>query len=380
MEVRAKLWLVIRWIREESNRAEAIRWCLCAALLSELAVTPRLWTATRAYPTVPLIEGLPTLSPWATLVFAWALVGSLLAIAVLPRGKWGYATFFACAAMLVVADINRLQPWFYQYLLMFGAYALSKERIRPLAGFVVAGFYFWSGVQKANLTFATDVFPWLMEPLGPNLVAGIKPFWWVFPVVEASLALALTFPRTRRLGIGLAVTMNCVTLALLGPFGHNYNQSVWPWNFWLGVLAVVVFGGFKEPLWSPLKSSGPWQKVVAASLGVVVGILPALDFAGTWDGFLSCSYYSGRLQDAWIYVSRNPWPEPKPYVEQISPTFYRIDVSTWAYTELNAPPYAEVRVYKVVARSLEQSDAALLVRDGAPPWRAATSVSQFPAD
>jgi hypothetical protein len=262
--------------------------------------------------------------------------------------------------------LNRLQPWFYFYLLLLcGLAALewrapTSQRARAtvaVCGFVVIATYFWSGLQKANGTFASEGFPWLLQPLGAFYVERLRAFWFVAPVVEAAIGVMLFIPRTRRWALGLVVAMHLIVLLAIGPTGLNLNSVVWPWNVCAPILAFVLFYRNDRPV-----LDAAWTMPVGKVVVVLIGILPAMNFIGLWDTPLSASLYSGKSTDGWIYLtppgaSRLILPESirgKALIED-APGRFQLDIGQWAQSALNVPPYGEPRVYRRIIQRLEQS-------------------------
>jgi hypothetical protein len=343
-----------------------LKWAVCAAVLSEMAVTPKLWLTVRGFPTVPVLAGFPELPQVLCLILTWIFIASTVFVAVHPKPRFGLFVPPAVGLLLVIFDVDRLQPWFYQYLLMLVALGVTEwndsDHPRSRAawgacGFVVAAIYVYSGIQKANMTFATDVFPWLFQPLGNSFVENLHSYWFLVPILEASIDILLILPRTRAFGLAGALVMHSSLLFLLGPFGHNYNSSVWPWNFWMLVMAFILF--FRNDR-SLIRLA--WARPTTRAIAVLVGIFPALNFVDCWDGFLSGSYYSGRLRDGWIYFSdvgaeRLPaqYSTGNSALTQDSTGNYRMDITQWAIATMNVPPYAEPRVYDAILGKLERA-------------------------
>ena len=153
------------------RRALLLKVILCAGLLSGLSLSSKLWLADRSFPTIPAVRGLPNLPQTLCLAVAWLFVACVLAVALMPRpGPVTYA-IPVLGAVLVLFDITRLQPWFYQYMLLFVALGGFKwqdpgtGRSIAACAFILIATYFWSGLQKANGTFAETIFPWLLHPL-----------------------------------------------------------------------------------------------------------------------------------------------------------------------------------------------------------------------
>ena len=77
----------------------------------------------------------------------------------------------------------RWQPWFYQYFFMLAAlgfYAWKKPEAKnnrkalDCCALIVVCIYFWSGIQKLNASFITEVWPDLSEPLFRFLPGGLQ--------------------------------------------------------------------------------------------------------------------------------------------------------------------------------------------------------------
>ena len=361
------------------ERLRLLRAAVCAALLSGMAWSPRVWEADRPFPTVPVLPWIPGLPQAPTLALTLLLVLSLLAVGLRAApGRLGFSPP-ALAATLVVFDVNRLQPWAYEYLAMLLALAFAEpdapDSCRSRAAWascaaVAIGIYVWSGLQKLNATFAHEVFPWLLHPLGQETVARLRPLWPVAPLVETSVGLLLLVPRTRPVGLALAVAMHAFLLFALGPLGQDYDSIVWPWNVWAVVLAFVLFRRNDAPV-----ARGAWVAPFGRVALALFGVLPALSFFGLWDGFLSGSFYSGKLRDGWIYLTAEGVSHlPPAYAEgnmgliEESPLRFRLDIMRWSMSRLNLPPYAEPRAYVGIVRSLERAgvpreDMLLIVRD-----------------
>ncbi|HVT13635.1 MAG TPA: hypothetical protein VHE55_15325 [Fimbriimonadaceae bacterium] len=383
-----KLW------RGEGSRMLLFKWALCGALLTAMAVCPTLWETDRAFPSLPAIEGTPVLPQGLAVALASLLALSVLAIAVLPAPRRLNFMPPILAAVLIAFDMNRLQPWLYEYMLMFVGLGLmdwrnpSSKRSRAawaVCGFVVLSFYLWSGIQKANMTFATEIFPWLIGPFGQGTVHALKAFWFLAPLAETSMGVLLVFPKTRTWGLGLVASMHLFNLFALGPLGLNYNSVVWPWNFWMIAIGFALFFRKDQPIFRAVWSTWSGKAILA-----LMGVMPALNFAGLWDGFLSASYYSGRLRDGWIYLKPDGVAHmPEKYLfgnkgfEEKTESISRIDITAWAESTINVPPYAEPRIYRalmrrLVAQGVPPDDMMLLVRDAAPVTRDDQSYSAMP--
>lgn len=333
---------------------------MAAALAAGLLVAPRLFLAARAYPRTPVLEGWPTIPAPVDVVVVGALLAVLGGVALVPRPRWWAGAATALALVLAADDQSRWQPWFFQYVVMLATLALARDAGDTLAAWraVLVLLYLWSGLQKLNTTFMTQLFPWLVEPLAGGLPAGLQRVllgsWLVIPLVEIAVAVGLLVPRLRNAAVVGAVATHVAVLGLLGPLGHGTNAVVWPWNAAMAALAALLF-------WNGGRAAAP-HVVVPRRLGahaavlVLVGVLPGLSFAGRWDAYLSGALYSGNVQAAALavtddVVSRLPDPARR-HVARNRAGANVLDIWEWSMGELGVPSYPEDRVFRAVARDV----------------------------
>ncbi len=347
-----------------------------------MVVSPRLWETERPFPTVPIYPWIPELPQTPCLALSAFFATSLVACGLVKEpGRWILVPP-ALGLLLVVFDINRVQPCFLQYMPMFLALALPRQSARWAGCAVpIIGVYVWSGLQKFNATFAIQVFPWLLHPFTDSL----NRLWFVAPIFETGMGLLLLFPRTRKWGVYGAVAMHAFLLLALGPWGQNYDSIVWPWNVGVAAMVVALFWR-REGAVLPMAWAEPLGKVLL----LFFGVMPALNFVDRWDGFLSASFYSGKLRDGWIYLtakgaSRLPmeYREGNEGFVQETPDRFRLDIQRWSMSRLNAPPYAEPRFYagvvrKLVSQGVPREEMTLVVRDVPALTKDVESVSVFP--
>lgn len=361
------------------RRLLILKWVLSVALLAGLALSPRLWITDRAFPTVPALSGLADLPNGICLALTFGMVFCTLIALVLPRPRFFLFAIPILGAALVLFDMNRLQPWFYQYLLMFLALGLVRwdrsedsnaKYALAICGVILGFLYIWSGIQKANPAFATSVFPWLLEPLSKQLGEGIASMPFIAPVFETLIGILLIVPWTRTVGIIGAAGMHLLLLFLLGPFGHVYNSVIWPWNAAMLAMVFVVFLKNEEAVLRPAL-----KPVLGKAVVVLVGIMPLLSFFEKWDDYISASLYSGRTKDGWIMLTgeaANRFTGSLTRTEhaRLKDAFdgYSLDITGWSMAELNVPLYPERRVYDGVAKKLRRfatsaDDVTLLVTE-----------------
>jgi len=251
----------------------------------------------------------------------------------------------ALSALLVLQDQNRLQPWFYQYSFMLGAVGLcnlgrlSAEGALNTCRLIVAFTYFWSGLQKAQVSFAENVYPWLIEPLVSHLpseaASALGHGAYAVPVMETAIGLGLLVRPFRKPAVVAAILMHAFILFSLGPWGHDWNSVVWPWNLAMVAFDLILFwrAPDRSSLLAVVKPGGSAYRAVVL---VLFAFMPALNFVGLWDSYLSASLYSGSTEDESVYTTDG------------SSLTYVTSLSYEAMNEMNVPAYPEEHVYKKV--------------------------------
>ena len=322
---------------------------------------------------MPILFALPEISvvPIERLLTT-ILIISLIALILSQRQKIFFIpaiTSLISLISLISFDQMRLQPWVYQYLLLLTIFALhnweteddsDSNRTLGLLQIMIAGLYFWSGVQKMNFTFSHETLPMLLSPL-QNLFPSIQlPFVFFgisIALTETLIGAGLLFRKTKRLSVLLAVTMHATILGLL--IAKDYNSIVWIWNAVLMLIVVIAFWkndvSIKQSITS--SSAGYWKVWLAKSVTLASVLLPILSFAGWWDMYLSGALYSGNTPVAVIRINEDTFGNlpakaqqtvfrTKSRGEQMLPLF------EWAIADLNVPTYPEIRVFKQVAREM----------------------------
>lgn len=337
---------------------------LGAALVVGLLVSRKLYLSERLYPLTPVVDGLlPIPPPFDAVVLAVLLILVVVASGV-PRPRPWIVAALAVALALAFTDQSRWQPWFYQYVVMLAAFALaprgdaSAAPALDICRVVLTGIYVWSGVQKLNPVFASDVFPWFVKPILDALPAALgsaaSHAWILVPLVEIGIGLALVTRRFRDGAVVAAVVMHAVIVALLGPLAHAANAVIWPWNVAMAAFVVLLFWRDASPLGFRVPGArAPAARAVAALL---FWVMPALSFVGMWDAYLSSALYSGNVAQGIVAITpalraKLP-PEISRHVVVNRVGTNVLTVWDWSMGELDAPPYPERRVYLNVARRL----------------------------
>lgn len=362
-------------MRVPAVRLLAVRVIVATGLAAGLLLSPKLWQTARAYPTVPVWGALPDAPPAVGLGLYYSLLALLSLVVVLPRSRWPVWAFVAVAAGWTLWDQTRWQPWFYQYLALLVAVG-SVRRGASDAGalnacrLVLAATYFWSGLQKVNVSYVTDIHPWIITPVQRYLPEGpaawLEAQGYLVAAGECSLGLLLLVPWMRLLIVPLVVVMHLGLLFCLGPLGHDWNSIVWPWNAALAVLVVVLFARTPDVPARRVLWPESW---VGRGVLLLFGVIPALSFVGWWDPYLSMALYSGNTPKAQVTLDDTALDALPPDVRERFVTFGELDLQGWAIDELNVPGYPARRVFRGIARRLGGPEHVRLVTHDRPDWR-----------
>lgn len=325
---------------------------LLAGTFLGMAASYRLWLTSRRFPLVPIADWFPSPAPPLDAILFALLLALVVAAMWYPRGT--IPIFLLGAIFLVLADQTRLQPWFYQYVVMIGL-LLFPERV-ALAGCRVAlsGVYVWSGIQKLNAAFFNEVVPWFAEPVAKHLPEGageaLQFAIAASPVLEILIGLAVWSSPLRRFAIAAAFLLHAGVLLVLGPLGHDYNLVVWPWNLTMPLLLAALFPrGSVGRVWATL-----WRSKPAFVLVLLFALLPVLSFAGRWDSYMSFAVYSGNTARLDLFVSPALARRLPEWLRRfVVPTVVGrpiVDIVAWGVSELGVPPLGEPRSFRAVAR------------------------------
>ncbi|HZI17999.1 MAG TPA: hypothetical protein VEY09_05320 [Pyrinomonadaceae bacterium] len=370
------------------GRVRVLKVVLPLACMAGLLLSPKLWLSARDYPLSPVGGLLPAAPPPAdALLFAALLVLlSLTALAARPQRYAGAAVVLA--VFLGLSDQSRWQPWFYQYVFMLAALwlclrkgpedAARREDWLNACRLIVASVYFWSGLQKLNVSFVDLIFPSLVNS-HLNYFFGAagavpRPLILSVPLVELCIGVGLLTRRFRDAAVVLAAGAHALILFLFVPVWRN--SVVWPWNVAMPVFAAALF--WRAGDFSAREVLLPRRPGLQAALVLLFGVMPVFSFFGAWDSYLSAALYSGNVSVAAVHVSESVKERlPHGVRRHVRPgragEGLVISPGRWSLAELNVPAYPERRVFVGVARrvcayALDPADVRLVIH-GRPHWR-----------
>lgn len=324
-------------------------------LLVGMLLSLKLWLSNRYFPLVPIFEFIPTLpSPFdAILLFTFVL--SIILQLLTPTVKISKQLFWASAFLLLITDINRMQPWVYLYLLVLVIREIFKMQIEQLKWIklLLASVYFYSGWHKLNPNYFYTVIDWFIQPFCSEKTTVCNILFYIgstIPLFEMACGLAFLSGKLVKQAIGAVALIHLYILLLLSPIGQNYNTVIWPWNIFMLLATVIVFyNSENENLLIYIKNILRNEKHLKKLSVAFVVVTPFLNSFNLWPSYLSWNLYSGNTENAKLYLGDKVHTYFSPAFDEIIKNCYdapyTINPKKWALKELNVPPFPEKPVW-----------------------------------
>jgi uncharacterized membrane protein YphA (DoxX/SURF4 family) len=338
---------------------------IAVACIVSMLLCYKLWLGERLFPLTPVANFLPVLNhPFDYILFGTTII-LLICISLSRNPQKFIIAFLIFVFALASLDQNRWQPWLYQYTLMLfvvSSFSFRCDNIKhqnaiiTIFKLMIGAIYFWSGLQKLNPNFLGDTFPWLMEPitnhLGTNSINHFKTLGQAFPLIEIGAGIALFITPIRKFAVCLILLMHLFILFVVGPFGHNYNPVIWPWNIAMIIFVVILFYNKEDFNFGLIRSMFHYHSLKIVTILFV--LMPLFNFFNLWDSYLSHNLYSGNSSNGVIYVSDSvkiKLPDAlRPYaIGQLNQN--QITIKYWCMEELGVPAYPEKRNFEAITKT-----------------------------
>lgn len=343
---------------QEAVSGKLILRITCVAWLVAKVISYKVWLAYRLFPLVPPLDVLLAVPAWVhTILYVLSLL-LITAVVIFPGNKKLLVGLLIAELASCLLDQNRWQPWEYQYLFIIVLFiaAKSADTLRLIA-FMLSATYIYSALNKFTPGFLASVWdPLILKGYFKLPYSFIRqPFvyhaGYVLSVIELLAGIALLVRPTRRAAAGVIISMHLFILLVFGIAGIRHNTVIWPWN--IAMIMLVFFVFFRG-------NTAVHRNALFSRSGIAVlvcwGILPALCFFGLWDSYLSANLYSGRQPYMLICIDK---PEDIPaltsYQENDNNNICKgskmLNVTKWAYRDLNVPPYPHIRVFRKIKQA-----------------------------
>lgn len=347
------------------KRLVAVKFTLLTALVIGIGLSYDLWLSdARYFPLTPLFDFFPFINPPFDYMLLYITILLIAVGFVYPFNFLLNLSLFILLLFLAFLDINRFQPWVYQYLLMLMIFSSSVKRKTP-AEFIpafqllICAIFFWSGIFKFNPFYFSEVSPWFAKPFGESqIVLGIG---LILPALELFTAVGLLVKRSRKIALFTALFIHLFYLLTTGPLGNNFNTVLWPWNF--GMLLFVLFLFTGEHLYFSKDLKGFFHLNITKAILVFAWIIPMLNLFNLWPAYTSFNIYSGNTNNGILYISDHT---KSMIPEEISKVVRNnaLNIKEWSMEEMNVPALPEKKVFLsarnfILNYSADSSDVVL---------------------
>ena len=340
------------------KRLIGIKYILLAALASGIALSYNLWlTETRYFPLTPLLDFLPVINYPFDYFLLFITILFIAVSFVYPFNFLLNISLFGVLIFLALLDINRFQPWFYQYLLMVLIFCSTIRKqnpaiLVPSLQLLICGIYFWSGIFKFNGLYFSNVVPWFANPLNESAI--IEFIGKLLPVLELFASIGLLTKQIRKWALFTIIFIHLYYLLVLGPLGNNANDVLLPWNIVMPLFSVLLFTGENIYLYKDLK--GFFKLKTTKMVLLLVWILPIFNLFNLWPAYTSFNIFSGNTNNGSLYISDYT---KKTLPEEISSLVKNnaLNIKEWSLKELNVPAFPEKKVF-ISARNFMYNYAA----------------------
>jgi len=347
-----------------------IRITLFFWLIAKL-ISFNLWMSDRLFPVIPPLDFLSAPPAMHLGLFVLSII-SMIGLFIFPNRKIFQIILIITETISCLLDQNRWQPWEYQYILTILIFTVnwkSEKNIQSVLVFMLAGIYFYSGLSKLNPLFVESILSKLIlsQSIGlSNKIIYSKLCIYTgfsISIIEMIFAIGLFFKRTIKWAAILLIMMHILIILVFGPLGLNYDAIVWPWN--LTMISYLIFLILKD---ADFSVSIPALRYRWNLLFVVLfGLMPALNYIGCWDYFLSYSLFSSKPPDMYVCVEKNnpAFAKLYPYCSEnkiklmCDSNSAVLNIRTWSFKEMKVPACPQMRVYKKIEKKLLSQYPAL---------------------
>lgn len=264
---------------------------------------------------------------------------------------WPKCALLTLMLLIFMLDWNKVQP----YNLVFGAFILIDSFKKQNDNFsillMLSGIYFYSGVQKMNVFYRSELDNLLYE----FPIEAFKPFMTQLllyvPFIEIGLALALLFAldRHKKWALLLAIYLHLGIIAFL--LSINYNMVVIPWN--LTMIACLFL------LKSQLTTKKITVKVIHVMLIGFFWILPVYNLFKPQLAYCSWNIYSNRIPYAELYFdNRDLQKLPNELQDNVTAEehYAKIDLIKYSIKHTNVAINPEPWMYKRMLKKMCKQD------------------------
>ncbi|UUO06724.1 hypothetical protein M4951_00060 [Blastopirellula sp. J2-11] len=351
-------------------RLSLYRRLLAVVGLLLIGTSYKLWLPQTDFPQVPALSALIHVPASIDYVLAIGIVGSLSAWLLLPH-RFAYGAGWSVSACITVScllDQHRFQPWAYQLIFTAIVLATCEAKLAMrLLRIIVISIYLYSAASKLNAPFTTELGQTFLEVLlgwfGAKAAltdTARQTATLLFPLGELIAGVLLAIPKTRKIGVIIAVVMHMALLLVVGPLGLNHWPGVLLWNFCFLIQAPLLFWPLatKSDTETPVPAPPDKRRAIGIVTTLFVVFFPLLEPLGYCDAWPGWALYASHVSRADLYIdaaAAEALPERlQPFLHESKWGPYRLDAAQWSLHALNVPIYPDDRFQTGVAIAVAQ--------------------------
>lgn len=350
------------------QRMQLLRVTLVLTMIVSILLSIHLWAGAREIPYTSVVS-VNWLNKSLDTVFVLSAVFCWLASLFLKRHRLFLFFGFVFSTVLVIMDMNRLQPWFYVYSAMLFVFIFYNGRVDDSNKFtayfiilqiILASVYFFSGLSQLNKLFIDSDFTEIISPLRSILSERqflfFKKMGFVAPYLLMFTGLGLIISPVRYLAITVAILIHFLLLVFLFPSERNQNYALWFTNLSFMIMLLLMFSGkTKQRYFSPTFLFQMPLFYVVFSLFV---IMPFFNSRKGWPDFLSGNFRSGNTNSAVISLSESAVSQLPTHLRRycsVNYSFMVFNYEQWYLEELHADCFPSQAVFNSIYNCLKIS-------------------------
>lgn len=351
------------------KRMILIRTVIVLSLIVSVLLSIHVWGGYRSVPYTSLIGDNPIPAPF-DFIYVGVIVLLLLASLFFVWQRFLLCCAVALCVLLVLFDLNRLQPWLYVYCAMLMVFVFYNGRVDDSNKFtayfiilqiVFASVYFFCGLSQLNSLFIESDFSHIISPMktlmSERQFLFFKRAGFIVPYMFMFIGLGLIISPIRYLAITLGVFIHILLLVFLFPSVRNQNYVLWFSNFSFIVILILLFSGkTKQKYFSP---TFLFQIPYFYLVFFLFVVMPFFNNSGTWPDYLSSNFRSGNTNKALIFLSeKSAEGLPETITRFCRPhyNFLNFDYRSWCLQELNVECYPDRKVFSTICDYLKKND------------------------
>lgn len=348
-----------------------LRVIVTLGLVISFLLSINLWGGERYFPSIPVFEHWILQPP-----FDYALV-ILSIVFLLCSSLFNHTRLFIFLALLVnclmvLFDLNRLQPWFYVYNAILLVFLFYNGRVDNANKFtsvfiyiqlIVASVYVFNGIsQLMNPFFIVTDFYDAILPL-KKIVSDRQfdlflKFGKAVPFTLVFIGTGLLVRPVKYLAISVGLTLHLFLFVLLFPSAENSNYALWFMNLVFGFMMLFLFSGKTQQRYFSI--SVLFQKPVFYMIIAAFWVMPLFNSSNIWPSALSFNFKSGSSGKENILISENTYQALPHYIRSFcvkKNTSYVLRVRNWCNHELRSEYFEQdIFVHSGIKDALQIAD------------------------